>query len=260
MQIRQLCTLSYNARQNGQLRKNSRPTVLFAEKSFSDDTSRGSSPLSEQVLGRRRQARINVLAISRKRPHNCSVNINPSFLIAIGVAASALVATPARTQVIVETGILSSPKVRDLGAIFDKASKEPKPAKPKTKRASAATTPPKPRVLPDSFSGETEDPMSVLDINADVLTRFTAALAAETARRGQVPQLTRLKYDEVGAAAGGFTPRQYFVLKARVGPFCEAVAAGQPPSNTLTLSYMPTEAVVIQPRCSELLPALKLNR
>ena len=68
--------------------------------------------------------------------------------------------------------------------------------------------------------------------------------------------MTRLKYDEVGAAAGGFTPRQYFVLKARVRPFCEAVAAGQPPSSTLTLSYMPTEAVVIRPRCSELLPSL----
>lgn len=68
--------------------------------------------------------------------------------------------------------------------------------------------------------------------------------------------MTRLKYDEVGAAAGAFMPRQYFVLKARVRPFCEAVAAGQP-SNNLTLSYMPTEAVVIRPRCPELLPALK---
>ena len=162
---------------------------------------------------------------------------------------------------LVETGILSSPKVKDLGAIFDKASKEPKPAKPKTKAGVARTaTPATPQVLPDSFSGETEDPMSILDINADVLTRFAAALAAETARRGQPPSLARLKYDEVGAAAGGFTPRQYFVLKARIRPFCEAAAAGQPPSNNLTLSYMPTEAMVIRPRCSELLPALKLNR
>lgn len=162
---------------------------------------------------------------------------------------------------IVEAGILSSPKGRDLGAIFDKASKEPTPPKPKTKAGRPTTpAPAKPRVFPDSFSGETEDPMSILDINADVLTRFSAALAAETARRGQPPPLTRLKYDEVGAAAGGFTPRQYFVLKPRVRPFCEAVVAGQPPSNTLTLSYMPTEAVVIGPRYSELLPALKLNR
>lgn len=183
------------------------------------------------------------------------------MLTAIVFAASALVAHPARAQVIVETGILSSPKARDLGAIFDKASKEPTPAKPKTKAGRpAAPVPAKPRVLPDSFSGETEDPMSVLDVNSDVLTRFSAALAAETARRGQPPALTRLKYDEVGAAAGGFTPRQYFVLKARVKPFCEAIAAGQPPSNTLTLSYMPTEVAVIRPRCAELLPILKLNR
>ncbi len=189
------------------------------------------------------------------------MSIKSRILTAIVFAASALVAIPARTQVIVEAGILSSPKARDLGAIFDKASREPKPAKPKTEAGvPPAAAPAKPRVLPDSFSGETEDPMSVLDINADVLMRFAAALAAETARRGQGTALTRLKYDDVGAAAGGFTPRQYFVLKARVRPFCEAVAAGQPPSNTLTLSYMPTEAMVIRPRCAELLPALKLNR
>jgi hypothetical protein len=189
------------------------------------------------------------------------VSINSGILTAIVFAASVLVATPARTQVIVETGILSSPKVKDLGAIFDKASREPKPAKPKAKpTATRAAAPATPRILPDSFSGETEDPISILDINADVMTRFTAALAAETAKRGQGTPLTRLKYDEVGAAAGGFTTRQYFVLKARVRPFCEAIAAGQPPSNTLTLSYMPTEAVAIKPRCSELLPALKVNR
>lgn len=188
------------------------------------------------------------------------MSLNPRILTAIVFVAATLVATPARTQVIVETGILSSPKARDLGAIFDKAAKEPTAAKPKTKpRASPASAPAKPRVLPDSFSGETEDPMSILDINADVLTRLSAALAAETARRGQGALLTRLKYDEVGAASGGFTPRQYFVLKARVRPFCEAVAAGQAPSNTLTLSYMPTEMMAIRPRCCELLPALKLN-
>ena len=187
--------------------------------------------------------------------------MNPRFLTAIVFAPAVFIATQARSQVIVEAGILSSPKARDLGAIFDKASKEPTPAKPKTKAGRpTVATPAKPRVLPDSFSGETEDPMSILDINADVMTRFSAALAAETARRGQPPPLTRLKYDEVGAAAGGFTPRQYFVLKARVRPFCEAVAAGQPPSNTLTLSYMPTETMVIRPHCPELLPALKLNR
>jgi hypothetical protein len=189
------------------------------------------------------------------------VSFHSRILAAIIFVAAALVATPARTQVIVETGILSSPKARDLGAIFDKASKEPKPAKPKTKvGAPPAAAPATPRVLPDSFSGETEDPMSILDINADVLARFEVGLAAETARRGEGAPLTRVKYDGAGAAAGGFTPRQYFVLKARVRPFCEAVAAGQPPSNTLTLSYMPTEAMVIRPRCSELLPALKLNR
>lgn len=184
--------------------------------------------------------------------------MNPRILTAIVFAAAVFITIPARAQVIVETGILSSPKARDLGAIFDRASKEPTPAKPKTKAGRpTAPAPAKPRVLPDSFSGETEDPMSILDINAHVLTRFSTALAAETARRHQGAPLTRLKYDEVGAAAGGFTPRQYFVLKARVRPFCEAVAAGQPPSNTLTLSYMPTEAMVIRPRCSVFLPALK---
>ena len=182
-------------------------------------------------------------------------------LTAIVLVAGVLVATPARAQVLVETGILSSPKPKDLGAIFDKALKEPTAAKPKAKPGASrpASAPAKPQVLPETFSGETEDPMSILDINADVLTRFSAALAAETARRGEAPPLTRLKYDEVGAAAGGFTPRQYFVLKARVRPFCEAVAAGQPPSDNLTLSYMPTEAAAIRPRCSALLPALKLN-
>lgn len=202
-----------------------------------------------------------MLAIGRDRQHNCGVTTSSGILTAIVLAASALVATPARSQVIVEAGILSSPKARDLGAIFDKASKEPKPAKPKTKAGVPRTaTPAKPQILPDSFSGETEDPMSILDINADVMTRFATALAAESTRRGQGTPLSRLKYDEVGATAGGFTPRQYFVLKARVRPFCEAAAAGQPPSNNLTLSYMPTEAMVIRPRCTELLPALKLNR
>ena len=235
--------------------------AFFQCEIFLGDTLRGSSPLSKDVVGARRQARIDVLAVSRERPHNCGMSINSGILTAIVVAASALAAPPASTQVIIETGILSSPKVRDLGAIFDKASKEPKPAKPKTKAGSThGTAPATPRVLPDSFSGETEDPMSILDINADVLTRFVTALTAESVRRGQSTPLTRLKYDEVGAAAGGFTPRQYFVLKARVRPFCEAGAAGQPPSNTLTLSYMPTEAMVLRPRCAELLPALKLNR
>ncbi len=191
------------------------------------------------------------------------MSMNPRILTAFVFAAAVFIATPARSQVIVETGILSSPKARDLGAIFDKASKEPTPAKPKTKAGRPTAPAPAPaqlRALPDSFSGETEDPMAILDINADVLARFSAALAGETVRRCQGITLTRLSYDEAGAAAGGFTPRQYFVLKARVRPFCEAVAAGQPPSNTLTLSYMPTEAMVIRPQCPELLPALKPNR
>src|SRR5215208_2445762 len=114
------------------------------------------------------------------------MRINRGTVIAIALAASPLAASAARAQVIVETGILSSPKARDLGAIFDKASKEPTPAKPKTKAGRpTAPAPAKPRVLPDSFSGETEDPMSILDINADVLTRFGTALAAESARRAQ---------------------------------------------------------------------------
>jgi hypothetical protein len=189
------------------------------------------------------------------------MSVHSSILTAIFLVAAAVVSTTARAQVIVESAILSPPKIRDLGSIFDKAGKEPAGAKPKSKTGASrpAAAPAKPRVLPDTFSGETEDPMSILDINPDVLTRFSAALAVETARRSQGGKLTRLKYDEVGAAAGGFTPRQYFVLKARVRPFCEAIAAGKAPSDNLTLSYMPTEAMAIRPRCSTLLPALKLN-
>ncbi len=183
---------------------------------------------------------------------------------ALVLATAALISTPARAQVLVETGILGSPKPRrDLGDIWDKAvNKEPSGAKPTTKPGASrpASTPAKPKVLPDSFSGETEDPMSILGIDVDVLTRFSSALAAEAAKRGEPPPLTRFKYDELGAAAGGFTPRQYFVLKARVRPFCEAVAARQPPPDNLTLSYMPSEAAAIRPRCSALLPALQLVR
>ena len=186
-----------------------------------------------------------------------------SLLTATFLVASALVSTSAGAQVLVETGILT-PKTKDLGAIWDRGLEDPTAAKPKstTKTKPAASRPAsalaKPRVLPETFSGETEDPMAILDINVDVLTRLPTALAAETARRGSGAPLTRLEYDEVGAAAGGFTPRQYFVLKARIRPFCEAVAAGQAPSDNLILSYMPLEGAAIRPRCSVLLPALKL--
>ncbi len=189
--------------------------------------------------------------------------MHSSLLIATVFVASALVSTSTSAQVLVETGILTA-KTLDLGAVFDKAFKDPTAAKPqpstKTKSAAPrpASVPAKPRVLPETFSGETEDAMAILDINVDVLTRFPTALAAETARRGSGVPLTRLQYDEVGAAAGGFTPRQYFVLKARVRAFCEAVAAGQAPSDNLILSYMPSEGAAIRPRCSTLLPALKL--
>jgi hypothetical protein len=192
----------------------------------------------------------------------------PKFLAAIVFVASIL-AVPASAQVLIETGALSSPKkVKDLGDIWDRAMKEPgaKPAatpaaktKAKTGVSHAAATPAKPRVLPETFSGNTEDAMSVLDINPDALTHFSAAIAAELARRGEGTALTKLQYDEVGATAGGFTPRQYFVLKARVRPFCEAIAAGQAPSDNLVLSYMPSEAAAMRPRCSAILPTLKLT-
>jgi hypothetical protein len=188
--------------------------------------------------------------------------MNSSFLIATVLVASAFVSTSTNAQVLVETGILT-PKTKDLGAIWDRAMKDPTAAKPKPSTttkpgASRPAAPAKPRVLPETFSGETEDPMSILDINVDVLTRFPTALAAETARRASATTLTRLQYDEAGATAGGFTPRQYFVLKARVRPFCEAAAAGQAPSDNLILSYMPSEGAAIRPRCSVLLPALQL--
>jgi hypothetical protein len=186
-------------------------------------------------------------------------------LLAIVFAACTL-AVPASAQVLIETGALSSPKKpKDLGDIWDRAMKEPNGSKPAAKPAAktaathAAAAPAKPRVLPDTFSGNTEDAMSILDINADALAHFSAAIAAEVARRSAGTPLTALQYDSVGAAAGGFTPRQYFVLKARVRPFCEAIAAGQPPSDNLVLSYMPSEAAAIRPRCATLLPNLKLT-
>ena len=192
------------------------------------------------------------------------------ILIAL-LFVSATLATTASAQVIVEEGILApKTKARDpLSAKWDKAMKDPTTAKPtatpaaktkaKTGVSHAAVTPAKPRVLPETFSGNTEDAMSILDINPDALTHFSAAIAAEVARRSAGTALTPLQYDAIGAAAGGFTSRQYFVLKARVRPFCEAIAAGQAPSDNLVLSYMPSEAAAIRPRCAALLPNLKLT-
>lgn len=186
------------------------------------------------------------------------------LLIAI-LFASATLATTASAQVIVEEGIVA-PKTKPkdpLSNIWDRAMKEPngaKPAKPTTKSgATTAAAPAKPKVLPETFSGETEDPMSILGIDPDVLTRFSTALSAETTQRTKDASMKEAQYDAVGATAGGFTPRQYFVLKARVRPFCEAIAAGQAPSDNLTLSYMASEAASIKPRCTALLPLLKLT-
>lgn len=168
---------------------------------------------------------------------------------------------------LVETARILTPKKKDLGAIIEKelgkGPKGPSGTQPQVEPAphskpAGATS--QPRALPDTFSGETEDPVSILDINVDVLTRFSAALAVETAKREDAKSpLTRARYDSIGAVAGGFTPRQYFVLKARLRPFCDAVAAGRAPRDDLAFSYMPTEAMAIKPRCSGLLPALQHN-
>lgn len=195
--------------------------------------------------------------------------------IGIVLSSAALVSSPASGQEMVETAILSK-KTKDIGDMFDKAWKKANGEKPQVEspaprpktaaghaRASAGgakttVAASKPRVLPETFSSETEDPASILDISVDVMTRFSAAVAVEVARRAD-PQskLTRDNFDEIGGSAGAFTPRQYFVLKARVRPFCDAVAAGQMPPNDLKLSYMPTEAMAITPRCAALLPTLK---
>src|SRR6266851_2545483 len=97
------------------------------------------------------------------------------ILLAIVFVASTL-AVPASAQVLIETGALSSPKKpKDLGDIWDRAMKEPgakpaaKPATKKTASARPAAVPAKPRVLPETFSGNTEDAMSILDINPDAL-------------------------------------------------------------------------------------------
>lgn len=168
---------------------------------------------------------------------------------------------------LVETGRILTPKKKDLGAIIEKeigkGPKGPSGAQPHVKRAphsrpAGATS--QPKALPDTFVSDTEDPASILDINVDVLTRFSAALAVETAKREDAKRpLTRARYESIGAEAGGFTPRQYFVLKARLRPFCEAVAAGRAPPDDLAFSYMPTEAMAIKPRCTGLLPALQHN-
>lgn len=168
---------------------------------------------------------------------------------------------------LVETARILTPKKKEVGAPIEKALEGPKgpgnaqpqmdPA-PHSKRARATS---RPRALPDTFSGETEDPASILEINVDVLTRFSAALAVETAKREATKSsLTRASYDSIGAVAGGFTSRQYFVLKARLMPFCDAVAAGRAPPDDLAFSYLGTEAMAIKPRCSALLPALQQNR
>ena len=177
----------------------------------------------------------------------------------------ALVASPSDAQ-LVETGRILTPKKKDVGAIIEKtlnAPRGPSGARPQPKAAQhskPAGVRSQPRALPDTFINDAEDPASILDINAEVLSRFSAALAVENAKRGdaKIP-LTRAGYDSIGAKAGGFTPRQYFVAKARLRPFCEAVAAGRAPPDDLTLSYMPTETMAIKPHCFELLPALQQN-
>ncbi len=183
--------------------------------------------------------------------------------IGIALSFAALVSSPARGQVLVETARILTPKKKDLGAIIDKAGKQPGSAQPRVETPSPQPQPSvaasKPSVLPDIFNSDTEDPASILDINTDVMTRFSASLAAEVAKRADSQNpLTRASYDSIGAAAWAFTPRQYFVLKARVRPFCDAVAAGQPPPDDLRFSYMPLEAKAIKPRCAALLPALKV--
>jgi hypothetical protein len=186
----------------------------------------------------------------------------PRLTIAVVLAAAALTAAPLQAQFLVETGILTPKKPKDLGDIWDKGMKDPgaKKTAPKTTGVTPSAKPAKPKTLPETFSGETEDPMSIVGIDADVLARFSAALAVETKRRAETPALTRIKYEELAAPAGNFTQRQYWVLKERVRPFCEAIAAKQPPPDNLTLSYMPSEGAAIRPRCAELLPVLLLNR
>lgn len=184
----------------------------------------------------------------------------------IVLVLAVFVSSTAKAQVLIETANILTPKTKDLGEIIDKAAKGPKAvsgAQPRVETPSSSqpsATASHPAALPDTFASENEDPRSILDINADVLTRFSTALAAEAAKRDEKgTPLTRAKYHAIGAEAAGFTPRQYFVLKARITPFCDAVAAGLAPPDNLRFSYMPTEAMAIKPRCASLLPALKHN-
>jgi len=100
---------------------------------------------------------MEVLAGTRMRPENSLMRANPRILSAVVIASAVFAVTPAWSQVIVETRIRSSPKGRDLSAIFHKPS-DPTASKPKTTAVRlTAAAPARPRVLPDSFSGETED-------------------------------------------------------------------------------------------------------
>ncbi|MEO8193446.1 MAG: hypothetical protein ABI681_06315 [Gemmatimonadales bacterium] len=173
--------------------------------------------------------------------------------IGIVLGLGLLASSPASAQ-IADLGRIIAKKDKDAAAAVEKAgqSSTSKPAaKPRAKPR------PKPAALTtQEFSPDNEDPMSILDINSEVLQRFTAALAAESAKHDEAGKLTAARYNEAGADAGEFTPRQYFVLKARVGPLCDAFAKGAERPDDSRLAYMPSEADAIKPRCAVLMPAL----
>jgi hypothetical protein len=190
------------------------------------------------------------------------------FQSSIPIAAALLLivfgSSTAKAQVLIETGRILSPKTKDLGEILDKAAKGPKTisgvesaSEPSASKGRASSVPRKPVDPLAPFSTDGEDPASVLDINADVLTRFSTSLSAEAAKREQGAKVTPKQSNAAGAEAGAFTARQYFVLKARVSPYCEAAAAGRKALEELTLPYLPTETMAIKPRCAELLPLMR---
>lgn len=163
------------------------------------------------------------------------------------------ISSPAGAQ-IADLGKIIAKKDRDAGAAVENAGKSSgtrkRAARPKAAaRAKAPQT--------GEYSPDTEDPASVLDITPEVMTRFAAGVAAETAKRKESgARLTAARYDQAGATAGQFTARQYFVLKQRVTPFCQAVSKGAERPADTRLAYMPSEAIAITPNCRSLYPLL----
>jgi len=165
--------------------------------------------------------------------------------------------TPSITSAqISDLGKIIAKKDKDAAEAVEKAGKSPRKSPGKTKpRAKPAG---KSEVSRDAATGVIDDPIVVLDITPDVLSRFATALEVEAQKREQPAKgTTPEKIETAGAEAGAFTRPQYAMLKERVTPFCEAVGKGLDRPDDYRLAYMPTEMAAIKPRCPALMSALQ---